>query len=96
MVAGVIIVGDTRSGRFAYQIMSTLVDSTVSATIIIEPENYREYTSTCDNYADLDVECEQIEIEKIIRYAVIWSLIAYAVALRKSVERRSRAPPNFI
>ena len=95
MVAGVIIIGDTRSGRLAYRIVSTLADSTVSATVIIVPDNYVEYTSVFDN-VELDVEPERIEVAKITRYAVVWSLISYAVALRKSIEQRSRAPPNVL
>ena len=95
MAAGLIIVGDTRSSRLTSLIISTLADSTVSATVIIVPDNYVAYTSVFDN-VELDMEPEQIENKKIVSYAVVWSLISYAVALRKSIEQRSRAPPNVL
>jgi len=96
MAAGLIIVGDTRSGRLTSLIVSTLADSTVSATVIIVPDNYVAYTSVFDN-VELDVEPEQIENKKIVSYAVVWSLISYAVALRKSMiisRSSSRLPFN--
>ena len=52
---------------------------------------YREGFPTV--YEDAISDAEPFEANKIVRYAVVWSLIAYAVILRKLIEQRSRAPP---
>ena len=58
-------------------------------------------TATSDNYDGYVTyastgycnEEEVLEQKRIVEYAIVWALIAYAVILRKLIEQRGRSPP---
>jgi len=91
MVA-LIMVGNDNRRLYSTMFVDCTTSATTSATVDITycPSTSYDSPDICCDYP------EQIEVKKIIRYAVVWSLIAYAVALRKSIEQRSRAPPNVL
>ena len=67
-----------------------------TGTLYYREADYVEEYYSVTSSGSYEVEAEEIEIQIIIAWTILWVISAYQIILRKLIEIRMRGPPIFL